>query len=217
MPRRFREGSPLRHRVPRGRRREASDLQLGWGGMLSDPAGEPSNARHPLGPRRKEARLQRRASPLFRVAALCPVLCSPKPRRKQAPLSGAGGRGVGRSTPPPVVAAARAEGGVPLTASLREAHLSLRGQAATRGRGLCSCRRPQVRAPLSPRCIRGERFSFSLDVGPQLPPALRTCSNVAQGGFGSPLAPPPSSRGPSPRRARLLGGHLGSWPDHAPP
>ncbi|KAJ1091600.1 hypothetical protein NDU88_004719 [Pleurodeles waltl] len=98
------------------------------------------------------------------------------PRRKEAE----GGRGVGRSTPPPVVAAARAEGGAPLTAGLREARLSVAGRSATRGRGLCSCRRPQVRAPLSPRCVRGERFSFSPGVGPPSPLTLRICSIVAR-------------------------------------
>ncbi|KAJ1180531.1 hypothetical protein NDU88_005752 [Pleurodeles waltl] len=175
--------------------------------MLSEPAGEPSNTRHPRGPRRKAARLHR-ASPLFWVADLCSVLRSPQAQGRAATTRGAGGRGVGCSTPPPVVvAAARVGGGAPLIA----------GQSVTRGRGLCSCCRPQVRAPLSPRYVRGERFSFSPGVGPPSPPTLRMCYDVAQGGSGAPPAPPPSTCGPSPCGARLLGGHPGSWPDHAPP
>ncbi|KAJ1170538.1 hypothetical protein NDU88_002413 [Pleurodeles waltl] len=46
--------------------------------MLLGPAGEPGNTRRPRGPRRKEARLRRRASPLFWVMDLCPVLRSPQ-------------------------------------------------------------------------------------------------------------------------------------------
>ncbi|KAJ1083292.1 hypothetical protein NDU88_003451 [Pleurodeles waltl] len=114
----------------------------------------------------------------------------PQAQGRAVTTRGAGWRGVGRSMPPPVVvAAARAGGGTPLTAGLREARLSVAGRSVTRGRGLCSCRRPQVRAPLSPRCVRGERFSFSPGVGPPSPLTLCMCSNVARG---------VSSRGPSP-------------------
>ncbi|KAJ1216231.1 hypothetical protein NDU88_003836 [Pleurodeles waltl] len=105
--------------------------------MLLGPAGEPSNTRRHRGPRRKEARLQRRASPLFRVTDLCPSSPPPKPRGERSPLAGAGGRGICRSTPPlMVVAAARAGGGAPLTAGLQEARLSVTGWSVTRGRGL---------------------------------------------------------------------------------
>ncbi|KAJ1166807.1 hypothetical protein NDU88_007203 [Pleurodeles waltl] len=44
----------------------------------------------------------------------------PNPRGEQSPLVGAGERGVGRSTPPPVAAAVRVKGGAPFTAGLRE-------------------------------------------------------------------------------------------------
>ncbi|KAJ1120861.1 hypothetical protein NDU88_009010 [Pleurodeles waltl] len=58
--------------------------------MLSGPAGEPSNTRHPRGPRRKEARLQCRASPLFWVADLCPVLRSPQAQGRVFTACGGG-------------------------------------------------------------------------------------------------------------------------------
>ncbi|KAJ1169097.1 hypothetical protein NDU88_001003 [Pleurodeles waltl] len=113
----------------------------------------------------------------------------------------------------PVVAAARAEGGASYRKSSGGTSLH-RGRPATRGRGSCSCRRPQVRAPLSPRYIRGERFA--LGIGPPPTPIPQTCSGVAQEGSDAPPAPPTPSRGPPPRRARLSGGHPGSWPDHTP-
>ncbi|KAJ1107457.1 hypothetical protein NDU88_004847 [Pleurodeles waltl] len=148
--------------------------------MLLGLAGEPTNTRRPR-VQGKRRRVSSAGSPLCSGSRICARSSAPpKPRGEQSPLAGAGGQGVGRSTPPPVVvAAAREGGGAPLTAGLREARLSVVGRFDTRGRGLCSCRRPQVRAPLSPQCIRGERFSFSPGVGPPSPPTLRMCSNVA--------------------------------------
>ncbi|KAJ1106437.1 hypothetical protein NDU88_003838 [Pleurodeles waltl] len=150
--------------------------------MLLGPAGERSNTRRPRGPR------------------ICaPSSAPPKPRGKRSPLAGAGGRGIGRSTPPPVVVAPeRAGGGAPFTAGLREARLSVAGRSVTRGRGLCSCRRPRVRAPLSPQCVRGERLYFSPGVGPPSPPTLRMCSNIAR---GAPVRP--RRRHPRPTTRRL--------------
>ncbi|KAJ1108615.1 hypothetical protein NDU88_005991 [Pleurodeles waltl] len=207
--------SPLWRSAPRCHRCKASDLQLGWEGVLSGPAGEPSNARRPRGPRRKEVRLQRRVSPQFRVADLCPVLRSPQAQGRA--VTARGGRRA-KCRPLDTSSGGRGSEGRVRRASYRESP----GGASLR-RGPVRLSRPQLvflpqaSGPclLSPRCIRGEHFSFSPGVGPPPPLALRTCSSVAREGSGAPPAPPPSSRRPSPRRARLLGGHPGSWPDHA--
>ncbi|KAJ1091168.1 hypothetical protein NDU88_004295 [Pleurodeles waltl] len=111
----------------------------------------------------------------------------------------------------------KGRGGAPLTASFREVRHSVAGRSTTRGRSSCSCRRPQVCAPLSPRCSRGERFCFIPGIAPPPPLVLHRCSGAAQEGSDTPPAPPPLSCGPSPCGARLLGGHPESWPDHAPP
>ncbi|KAJ1187622.1 hypothetical protein NDU88_004397 [Pleurodeles waltl] len=91
------------------------------------------------------------------------------------------------------------------------------GRSSTQGRGLEFCRGPRARTLLSPLWFRRGRASRTMNAGPPPFPSPHTCAGNVRRSSGAPPAPPPSSHGPLPHGARLLGSHHGSRPDHAPP
>ncbi|KAJ1173005.1 hypothetical protein NDU88_004847 [Pleurodeles waltl] len=180
--------------------------------MLSGPAGEPSNARRLRGPRREEASLQRRASPLFRVADLCPILRSPQ---AQGRVVTARRCGRVRRRPLNTSSAGRGSEGRGRPASYRK---SLGGASLSRGPVRHSWPRlvflPQALGPCSALPTVHQGRVLLLFTG-RRPPTASDPSQMLQccpGGLR--CAPGAATLVPSPRRARLLGGHRESWPDH---
>ncbi|KAJ1150366.1 hypothetical protein NDU88_003160 [Pleurodeles waltl] len=212
--------SPAWRSAPRGHRCKASDLQPGWGGNAVGPAGEPSNARRPRGPKRKEVRLQRRASPLFRVAALSPRICVPSSTPPSPGESGHRTRGqVGEAS------AARRLFRGSRQRGQREARLLPRvtGRRVSLSRATPHSRPQLVLLPQasglryvlrSPHGASGKststlhRASAPSASGPSH--MLRRCPG------GLRCAPGAATLGPSPHGAQLRDGQPGSWPDHAP-
>ncbi|KAJ1211065.1 hypothetical protein NDU88_006427 [Pleurodeles waltl] len=77
---------------------------------------------------------------------------------------------------------------------------------------------PQASTPSSSLPVRPEGGACVLHGcrAVRMSPILGARLAVGWGAFGAPPAPPPPVHGLPPSRARLLGGHHHSWPEHAP-